>query len=732
MKTIRYVLAVVLVIASLIYFCHRIEAAQESPNVLFIIVDTLRADHLGCYGDNKIKTPNIDSIAKEGTMFQNTITQAPLTFPSHTTMFTSTYPQHSNAWDNGSYRLASTEVTLAQVLQDKGYTTGAFVSTVVLDAKYGLNKGFQTYDDAIGKNQGDRVIKFMDDERKADQTAPLAIKWLKDNKDKKFFLWVHFYDPHGVYNPPSPYKEIYKNDLYSGEVAFADHYVGKVLSTLEDLGLKDKTLVVFAGDHGEGLGEHGENGHGIFVYDETLKVPLIFSYPKLIAEDRVVKEQVRLIDIMPTILDLVNIKKNKEIQGQSLAGILKGEEKPEDRTAFSATRYAQIHFNWSEMQSWRTRDWKYIKSTEPELYNISKDPGEMVNLIDKRKDIAQSMEKDLDEFFKKTSAPEKKENKIEVDEQTKQQLMSLGYVSGSAPTKEKAPVPIKMIKIMQTMTAADQMVNKGLTNEAIEKYKEVIKEDPDNMEAYSHIALCYKSMQQYDVAIKYFKKAASFKSDVAEVHDGLGNIYKSMGKPALAFEEFQRALKLEPDDPGITNNIGWCYQQVMNFDKALEYYEKAIKLDPNLATTHANMAICYRVKGNLNKATEELDIALKQDPKLAFAYSELGAVLAIKGKLDEAIVNCRKAIEYGPDEPDGYQNLGVCLEMKGDYDGALDNFKKALKLAPWNVMTLDSIASVYIKLGDKEMAKEHLNKALELDPNNKKAAQMLKSLQEKE
>jgi arylsulfatase A-like enzyme/Flp pilus assembly protein TadD len=730
MKIVRYALAAFLVIASLFYFCHRIEAAQESPNVLFIIIDTLRADHLGCYGDKEIKTPNIDSIAKEGTLFQNAITQAPLTFPSHTTMFTSTYPQQSNAWDNGSYRLASSEVTLAQILQDKGYATGAFVSTVVLDAKYGLNRGFQTYDDAIGKNQGDRVIKFMDDERTADQTAPLAIKWLKDNKDKKFFLWVHFYDPHGIYNPPSPYKEMYKNDLYSGEVSFADHYVGKVLSTLKELGLKDKTLIVFAGDHGEGLGEHGETGHGIFVYDETLKVPLIFSYPKLIAQDRVVKEQVRLIDIMPTILDLVNIKKNKEIQGQSLAGILKGEEKPQDRTAFSVTRYAQIHFNWSEMQSWRTKDWKYIKSTEPELYNISKDPDELVNLIDKRKDIAKSMEKDLDEFFKKTAAPEKKENKIEVDEQTKKQLMSLGYVSGSETTQGKAPVPIKMIKVMQAMTAADKMVNSGLTNEAIAKYKEIIKEDPENMEAYSHIALCLKSMQRYDEAIKYFKKAASFKNDVAEVHDGLGNIYKSMGKPALAFEEFQRALKLEPDDPGITNNIGWCYQQVMNFNKALEYYEKAIKLDPNLATTHANMAICYRVKGNLYKATEELDIALKQDPKLAFAYSERGAVLAIQGKLDEATVNCKKAIELAPDEPDGYQNLGVILEMKGDYEGALDNFKKALKISPWNAMTQASIGGVYIKLGDKEKAKEYLNKALELDPNNKKAAQMLKKLEE--
>lgn len=726
-KPVKYLIVFVLICAAFSIRLCRCEASQDRPNVLFITLDTTRADHLGCYGDKKIKTPFIDGIAGRGTMFRNTITQVPLTFPSHTVMMTSTYPQFSNMWDNGGYRLDKNAVTLAQVLKDNGYSTAAFISSVVLDSKYGLNKGFDTYDSNIANKQGDRLIKFMDDERKANEVTPLAQKWLTDNKDKKFFMWVHYYDPHGIYNPPSPYNKIYGKDLYSGEIAFADHYIGELLGTLKDLGLDDNTMIVFCADHGEGLGEHGENGHGIFVYDVTLKVPLIFSYPKMIPQAKVIDEQARLIDIMPTILDVLGIKKNKEIQGQSLADEMTGKAAPQEHIAYSATRYAELHFNWSKMQSWRTRDWKLIMSTEPELYDLKKDPGETNNLYGARKDVAQKMEADLDDFLKVTTAPEKEENKMAVDEETKKQLMSLGYVSGNA-AKGKAPVPIKMLKEMTLMNTADKLANSGKPDLAIEKYQQVINEDPDNMEAYIHIAHTYRGLKNFDEAIKYYKKAAAFKADNWEIHDGLGNIFKSMGRPEAAFKEFDLALKLDPDNPSVTNNLGWCYQQKLDFDNALEYYRKALKLDSTLATAHANIAICLRVKGKLDEAMEELQTAIKQDDKLAFAYAELGACLAIKGKVDEAIVQCRKAIELAPDETEGYTNLGVCLEMENRNEEALENYKKALEIAPWSPQTHCNMANVYIKLDEKDLAREHLRKALEIAPHYKKAIIMMNKL----
>ncbi|MDP8297299.1 MAG: sulfatase [Candidatus Orphnella occulta] len=355
--------------------------AKEQPNVLFIIVDTLRSDHLGCYGYQDIKTPNIDGIAKRGTLFENVIASAPLTLPSHASIFTSTFPQFNKVRDNGSYQLPENSITLADRFKENKYNTAAFVSTVVLDKKYGLDKGFDVYDDKMVKSPQKQLIKSMEGERAADKTTAAALEWLEENKEEKFFLWVHYYDPHTVYNPPPPYSEIYKDNLYAGEIAFVDHYIGILLDALKKLGLEDNTIIIFAGDHGEGLGEHQEAQHAVFLYDTTLKVPLIFSYPKKIPQSKVIKEQVRLVDIMPTLLDLVKIKKNKDIQGRSLLKAMRGKARLKAIPAYSESYYAKFHYNWSELQSWRTEEWKYIRSSEPELFNIQEDPLELNNLI---------------------------------------------------------------------------------------------------------------------------------------------------------------------------------------------------------------------------------------------------------------------------------------------------------------------------------------------------------------
>jgi choline-sulfatase len=696
------------------------------PNVLFIIMDTTRSDHLGCYGYDMIKTPNIDSLAGRGVRFKTVISQAPLTFASHCTIFTSTYPQFHKARDNGSFRLDDSAVTMAEVLRDNGYTTAAFVSTVVLDSKYTLKQGFQTYDDKMDKVPGKRVIKFMDDKRRADKVTAAAVDWLKNNHDKKFFLWVHYYDPHSVYNPPSPYKEIYKDNLYDGEIAYADEYIGALLKALKDLKVDKNTLIVFAADHGESLGEHGENGHAVFIYDTTLKVPLIFCYPAEIPQAKVVGGQVRLIDIMPTLLDLLNIKKNKEIQGTSLIRYIKGNEKDPELPAYSESLYAKYHFNWSELHSWREKEWKYIQSTEPELYNIQTDPGEMVNLADEKPQIVEKLDKELKKFLEQTSAKGLKENKMALDEQTKEKLMSLGYIQGGV--EAKGAVPIKMIQVMEKLNLADRQANEGLIEQAIEGYNDILKADPNNMEANLHLGQCYKETGKYDIAIKYFKKAAYFKPDEPEAHDGLGNIYKSMGKVKEAFDEFQIAAVLDPDNPVILNNIGWCYQQTLDFDKAMEYYHKALALDNNLATAHANMAICYRVRGKMDKALEELDIALKEDPELAFAHSELCACIASKGDVSGAIAHCQKAIELDPQGFDGYNNLAVCYEMEGQYDKAIENYNKALEISPWSVLAHCNIANSYIQRKEFDKAKEHLKKALELQPGNQKALHLLSTI----
>jgi arylsulfatase A-like enzyme/Flp pilus assembly protein TadD len=701
---------------------------DKRPNVLFIIVDTLRADHLGCYGYSQIKTPNIDSLAKGGTLFKNVIAQAPLTFPSHCSLFTSTYPQFNNMRDNGNQRLGKANITLAEKLQDNGYTTAAFIGTFVLDSKFGLDQGFQIYDDQMQKVTAKRVIKMMDEEeRKADKVTEAAINWLKANKDKKFFLWVHYYDPHTIYNPPSPYKELYKNNLYDGEVAFCDEYIGVLLASLKELNLDSNTLIIFASDHGESLGEHDENGHAIFVYDTTTRVPLIFSYPGVIPEGKVIENQVSLIDIMPTILDLLGIKKNKEIQGRELARLIKGNQKSWDLPAYSESFYAKLHFNWSQLQAYYVGDWKYIKSSEPELYNVKDDPTELINLAKAKTDIVNQLNKQLQGFLKKTGAPEKKETKAEIDKETKEKLMSLGYIGGSVSSGSE-PVPREMIQVMEKMNLYTRMANEGMIDRAIAGFIEVSNIDPTNMEANLRLAQCYKEQGKYDEAIKYFRKAASSKANLPEVHNGLGTIYKDMGRAEEALKEFKLALELDPEDAAAINNIGWYYQQKLQVDKAMEYYQAALKLDNNMATTHSNIAILYRIKGNLDKAIEELNIAMKLEPELSYAYAEMCACIATKGDIDKAIPYCQKAIELNPRGLDGYNNLGVCYERKGEYDQALENYLKAQEIAPWNSLIYCNIGKVYMQRKDFEQAKEYLNKALQVDPNCQRAMQMLKAI----
>ncbi len=700
---------------------------KEQPNILFIIVDTLRSDHLGCYGYQDIKTPNIDNLAKRGTLFENVITSAPLTLPAHVSIFTSTFPQFNKVRDNGSYQLPEDSVTLADRLKEKQYKTAAFVSTVVLDKEFGLDKGFDLYDDKMVESPHKQLIKSMEGERPADLTTAVALEWLNKNKDEKFFLWVHYYDPHTVYNPPAPYNETYKDNLYDGEIAFVDKYIGELLTGLKNLGLEENTVIIFAGDHGEGLGQHMESQHAVFLYDTTLKVPLIFSYPKKIPKGKTIKEQVRLVDIMPTLLDLIRIKKNKDIQGRSLLRAIRGKGRLKAVPAYSESFYAKFHYNWSELQSWRTEQWKYIKSSEPELFNVKEDPLELKNLIDERQDVANKMDADLEAFFLRTTS-DVEEKKVVVDQETREKLMSLGYVQGSIGSEDGLPAPREMIRILDGLDLAGRMANEGQVKEAMDIYTEILELDPDNIAANMHLATCYKSLDKYDEAIEYFRRAIALNPDEFQGHSDLGNVYKSMGRIDEAFAEFELALAIAPDDPDIINNIGWYYQQKQDYDKAMQEYKKALKIDNSIAPAHANMGIIYRESQQLDKAIQELEIAIKLDPKMAFAYSGLGACFALKGDLDKAIEYCEKSIELEPEAFEGYNNLAVCYEFKGEHSKALEVYKMGEKVAPWNKLVYLNIGNSYVNLDQLDKARAYYKKALDMDPNCIEARGMLERI----
>lgn len=412
----------------------------DLPNILLIGVDTLRADHLKCYGYSKNTSSNIDRLAQKGVLFRNTISQIPLTNPSFTSIFTSLYP-HEHGAQNG-IPPHNEFITLPEILKKHGFITAAFISGYPLIAKIsGLQRGFDLYNDKLTKNFR-KNFSTENTDRTADETTDLAIKWLTNNKDKRFFLWIHYYDPHTPYIPPAPYNKLFLNEKkksiniqpekdfnfyisqYDGEIAYTDSYIGNLLKKLEMLGIRKRTLILFISDHGESLTEHNDYfDHGLYLYDEQIKVPFIISYPSSVPENKIIDSQVRCIDLMPTLLNLLGIPIPKQARGVSLVPLIFGEQKKLQLEAYSETSTKNISL---DRFSVRYEESKFIYTSNTkvkELYNIEKDPNELVNIIDENLNKAKDLEKRLFNWISEY----KIEPKRKILDNVKKTLRSLGY-----------------------------------------------------------------------------------------------------------------------------------------------------------------------------------------------------------------------------------------------------------------------------------------------------------------
>jgi len=416
----------------------------EKPNIIFISIDTLRADRLACYGYKRIKTPNIDLIAKRGVLFSQAICQVPVTLPSHSSMFTGLNPTSHNVRENGTFRLDDSEITLAQILKEDGYKTAAFIGGFPLDSRFGLNKGFDFYDDDLSdrkdqetlrgkiKWQGHNVSSF---ERKAISVVDSVIKWLSSNRKESFFLFIHLFDPHTSYSPPDPFKKMYKNQPYDGEVAYVDYCLGKLFKRLEKWKIFKDALIVITSDHGESLGEHNYYGHGKKLFEPSLWIPLIVSFPSKIPQGKVVQRLVRSIDIMPTLLELLNSEQAKDIQGVSLLRLIFEETKDLGLASYGETFLAKLRFGEEELRSYRTERWKYIrfindnKIVREKLFDIKNDPAELQDFSRIEKSKTEELSSLLDKIIQndRKKAVNKK-TAFAMDEETRRKLKSLGYI----------------------------------------------------------------------------------------------------------------------------------------------------------------------------------------------------------------------------------------------------------------------------------------------------------------
>lgn len=646
-------------------------------NVLIVTVDTLRADYVGCNGSKKVKTPNIDSLASSGVVFRNTVSPAPFTLPSHVSLMTGLIPPVHGVRDNGGFYLNEKIATLAESFKARGAATAAFVGGFPLDSRFGLNQGFDVYDDSYPTTNNFSEISVP--QRPADEVADSALRWLRSKEKAHWFLWVHFYDAHFPYTPPERFRKIYPNDLYAGEVAFADEQIGRLLDFLKQNHLEKSTLVVVTADHGESLGEHGEETHGIFAYESTLRIPLIMAP----FSPRIVDTRVRLIDVAPTILELQNIPFPAKMQGVSLLKCLNGKENPQLQDSYFEALSMSLNAGWAPLKGFYSGTHQYISLPIPEVYDLSKDLKEQSNLC-----ADQQLCKDWGIRFGRFNKPleQKVIANTPVDRETQEQLKALGYLSGgSVAAKSEYSVdddPKKLIIYHNRVNSALSFYNKGYDLKALEILEKVIAEKPDYSTAYLHAAYIQDEGGSPEKAVEVIQQLVKRGNGTPETLGKLGFYLYEDQKYETAIQQLKAALKLDPQDLQNLNFLGMAYTAMGNFDEAEKIFNKALTLDPSAAMTLNNLGTLYLTQKKFDMAAQKLEAALALNPHIANAYNGLGVVYAKQNKWDLAIKNWDLAVRENPKNYDAMLNLAYAyLEIK-QRDKALPLFQNFEKNAP--------------------------------------------------
>jgi arylsulfatase A-like enzyme/Flp pilus assembly protein TadD len=643
----RFIFALII---SPLFLCSLVVAElNPAPNVVVITIDTLRADHLQCYGDQQIRTPNIDALAAEGIRFERAYTPIPVTLPAHTVIFTGTYPMFSGMHDFSGNKLNATQPTLATVLKQHGYTTGAVVGSAVLDSRFGLNRGFDFYYDHFDFSRLEEA-NLDDMERPGNVVADLTLDWLRKNKDKKFFLWMHLYDPHYPYNPPVPYSEQYKNRLYDGEIAFADAQVGRLVAFLKANALYQNTIIVLAGDHGESLGEHGEKTHGFFIYNATLHVPVIIRLPGA-SRPRVVPDLVSLADLMPTILSALKIDLPSQVQGMNLLALLSPkvrEESREPRTLYAETFLPRLHFNWSELRAVETEKYHFIDAPKPELYDLSKDPSETQNLYPEKKAVAEELRAQLTSLIGKYSAGQELAEKTGLDPALMERLKSLGYAGfsgGGSPTitDRSLPDPKDRIQVYELISDAIAESQHGQYEGSSQKLTTALKAEPDSVPAHYLLGLDYYRLQDFPRAAEELQRVLQLSPDYALAAFNLGLAYAHSGNLDGAIQSLKQALDLDNTNFSAAYNLGAAYAQKRMVPEAVSAFRRTIAIAPEYAPGHKALGELLLYQGQLDESLTELRRAAALDPGDASIHAALAKALSAKGLNAEAEEEMRKA-----------------------------------------------------------------------------------------
>jgi arylsulfatase A-like enzyme/Flp pilus assembly protein TadD len=675
-----------LVIASLLLASglSTLRAAGPRPNVLLITIDTLRPDRLGCYGSPFLQTPTIDGLAASGVLFSRAFAHAPLTLPSHTDILLGTTPLQHGVHDNGNFKVPEDLPTLATFLKQNGYTTGAFIGAFPLDSRFGLDRGFDVYDESYGSGT---ALDFKFAERKAQAVVASALAWL-DGRAGPWFVWVHCFDPHQPYEPPEPFLSHYKTDPYDGEVAYVDASLAKLFAFLKDSGQAGRTVVVLTGDHGQSLGEHGETTHGYFAYNSTLWVPLIISGPGI--KPGRVAENVCHIDIFPTVCDLVGLERPAFLQGRSLVPAMSGKDLAslDSRPIYFESLYAYYRRGWAPLRGFIEGPKKFIDSPIPEIYDLKTDFGEVHNLAGK--DV--SREKAELAALMKSESGREAAPRAALSAEAREKLQSLGYVGGGYQPPAKTNFgPEDDLKTLlpynHKFEDAQDAYFRGEADRSIGLLKELIRERPDFDNPYLFLVTVYEKQHRLPDAEAVLKTGSEKNPRNYKLAIEYGIVLAENGRNDEAIRVLGKASAMIDWDPELWNYLGVAYWNKGDLANARTAYEHALSLDPKYAVVLSNLG------------TVETELAMKTKDAAS---------------LRPAMDHFKRAIECDPKDPAAYNGLGAVYRMLGDLDAAISCWAQAVGLAPSHRFALYNLGTAYLDKGDKADALRYLTKYKDL------------------
>lgn len=721
--------------------------ARHPRSVVLITVDTTRADYLEPYGSELVKTPVLQRLADQGTLMEQAYAVAPLTLPSHTSIHTGLYPLQTAVRNNGTHSVPANLLTLAERFTSAGYRSGAFVSAAVLERRYGLDQGFEIYDDDLSKSRL-RLPRMVAD-RPAEYTVDAAVEWLdRLADDEKFFLWIHLYDPHAVYNPPPRFRDAYKTHLYAGEIAYMDEQIGRLLAHSVIETSKDVVVSVI-GDHGESLGEHGENTHGILAYRSTLRVPWIL-WIKDVEGGNVLRPAVSQVDLAPTLLDIAGLlEPDHGMAGQSLLGDVSGE-----RLIYSESYLPYYTYGWSRLHVIRQGHWEYIDAPAAELYDLSRDPMELSDQGARLPEIAAHLRSTLAAFRDENDTSDEIEQRLEMDQQALERLRALGYVSmETEPPAREGPRadPKEMIQFHTKLERARTFLNERLYAEAASLLRDLLERDPNNMAALADLAHALQRLGDLDEAADVIGAALAFDPNHQQLLTMLAQIENERGNRDRSIDLLDQVLASNPTNLNAWASKARTQSQMGDAIAARETLDEALSVDAHSPILNTLYAQLVEWPGGLHvEAEQRLRLATARDPFHTAPWRVLGRLLESRGRLEEAEAAYERGLEYTPDDaslhalyavmlarrghPDAeahlreairresefrselYVSLGALLAEKGRHEEAHTAYDKVLEANPSHPAARNNRAIALARSGKIEEAKEELGRLVEEQP----------------